>query len=198
MRTILSQMPPWASYIKGQDTLKVGYPWLALGAILTLERIVEPTWRVLELGSGGSTLFWGRRCAHVQSYETDRGWADRVREAVKGLAHVVVTHCATAGEIAERVAAMPSRSVDLVLVDHADPARKAIGRNPNRLPLTEAALPTVKPGGWVIVDNYDSFGMKAFDWSVFAKVFTFDEAGGLAPKTRRYSGRGTRLAQVAA
>jgi len=198
MRTILSQMPPWPAYIKGQDTLKIGYPWLALGAILTLERLVQPTWRVLEFGSGGSTLFWGRRCASVQSYETDRGWAERVRVAVKALKHVVVTHCATVGVIAEQIASMPVRSVDLVLVDHADPERKAIGRNPNRRPLAEAVLPTLKSGGWLIVDNYDSFGMKEFDWSGFAKVFTFDEAGGIAPKSRRYSGRGTRLAQVAA
>lgn len=197
MKTILTQMPAWTSYIKGQDTLRIGYPWLALGAILTLERLLQPTWRVLELGSGGSTLFWGRRCASVQSYETDLGWATRVREAVKGLAHVVVTHCATVGAIAEQLAAVPARSVDLVLVDHADPERHAMKRNPNRLPLALAALPTLKPGGWLLVDNYDCFGMQRFDWSAFT-VFTFDEAGGLAPKTRRYSGRGTRLGQLVA
>lgn len=194
MRTILSQMPSWPAFMKGQDTLRVGYPWLALGAILTLERVLQPTWRVLELGSGGSTLFWGRRCAAVQSYETDLAWADRVREAVKGLRHVVVTHCATVGLIAEQLAAVPARSVDLLVIDHGDPERQAIRRNPNRLPLALAALPALRPGGWLLVDNYDCFGMQHFDWSDFT-VFTFDEAGGVAPKTRRYSGRGTRLGQ---
>ncbi len=80
-------------------------------------------------------------------------------------------------------------------MDHADPERQAIKRNPNRLPLALAALPSLKPGGWLLVDNYDCFGMQAFDWTPF-QVFTFDEAGGLAPKTKRYSGRGTRLGQL--
>ena len=196
MRTILSKMPEWPRYMQGHDTLKVGYPWLALGAILTLERLLQPTWRVLELGSGGSTVFWGKRCGSVQSFETDATWAQRVTESAKGL-NVSVTHCANVEIISKYVGIIPSRSIDLLVIDHNDPARQAIRRNPNRLPLAMAALHTLKPGGWLLVDNYDCFGMQAFDWSPFS-VFTFDEAGGLAPKTRRYSGRGTRLGQLVA
>ncbi len=196
MKSILSKMPEWHSYMKGHGTLKVGYPWLSLGAILTLERLLQPTWRVLEFGSGGSTVFWGRRCASVQSFETDTVWADRVTTAAKGLP-VTVTPCPTVEAIADHVATVDAESIDLLVIDHNDPARQAIRRNPNRLPLAMAALPTLKPGGWLVVDNYDCFGMHKFDWSPFS-VFTFDEAGGLAPKTRRYSGRGTRLGQLVA
>lgn len=196
MRTILSKMPEWPRYMQGHDTLTVGYPWLSLGAILTLERLLQPTWRVLELGSGGSTVFWGRRCASVQSFETDATWAQNVKEATVGLP-VKVTRCATVESIAEQLVFVEPKSVDFLVIDHNDPARQAIRRNPNRLPLAMAALHTLKPGGWLLVDNYDCFGMQAFDWSPFS-VFTFDEAGGLAPKTRRYSGRGTRLGQLVA
>lgn len=194
MNTILSQMPAWPQYMKGQETLAVGYPWLALGAILTMERLLQPSWRVLELGSGGSTLFWARRCATVYSYETDATWAARVHTAVVKYGNTRVTHCATVEMIGQHLAAMPVQSIDLVVIDHNDPACQAIRRNPNRLPLALAALPALKSGGWLLVDNYDCFGMQAFDWTSFL-VFTFDEAGGLAPKTRRYSGRGTRLGQ---
>jgi hypothetical protein len=193
MRTIISNIPSWHGFMKGQDTLTVGYPWIALGAILALERLLEPSWRVLELGSGGSTVFWGRRCASVQSYETDLVWACDVREAVRGLP-VEVTYCPTVAAIAEQIAALPRHSVDLLVVDHADPERHAIKRNPNRLPLAVAAMPVLKKGGFLLVDNYTCFGMQHFDWSGFT-VFTFDEAGGLGPKMRRYSGHGTRLGQ---
>lgn len=191
MKTILSKMPEWPQYIKGQDTLTVGYPWLALGAILALERILQPTWRVLELGSGGSTVFLARRCASVQSFETDATWGHRVQRAVTGLT-ATVTHCATVEDIGAELDRIPRASMDLVVIDHADPARAAIQRTANRLPLTLMALPTLKVGGWLVVDNYDAFGMREFDWSPF-HVITCDEAGGVFMKTRRYSGRGTRL-----
>ena len=192
MRTIVSQMPEWSHYIKGHDTLTLGYPWFALGAILTMERLCQQSWKVLELGSGGSTLFWARRCGSVQSYETDPTWAQLVREAVKGLS-ATVTYCASVEMIRQALATLAPHSVDLLVIDHDDPERHAIGRNPIRLPLALDALPLLKPGGWLIVDNYDSFGMHAFDWSGF-QTFTFDEVGGFN-KWRRYSGRGTRLGQ---
>ncbi len=195
MKTILSKMPDWGRFMLGQDTLTIGYPWMALGAILTLERLLQPTWRVLELGSGGSTLFFARRCASVQSYETDETWAKRVTAAVTGL-QASVTFCASVSAIGEHLATVPDRSIDLLVIDHGDPERHALGRNPVRLPLAIAALSTLKTGGWLLVDNYDCFGMHAFDWSGFT-VFTFDEAGGFF-KTRKYSGRGTRLGQLVA
>jgi hypothetical protein len=193
VKTILSQMPAWPQFMLGQDTLMIGYPWLALGAILTLERLLQPTWRVLELGSGGSTLFWARRCALVQSFETDSTWAERVREAVKGL-KATVTYCATVAVIAEHVSTVAERSVDLLVIDHGDPERHARCKNPNRLPLATVALRTLKIGGWLLVDNYDCFGMERFDWGAFS-TFTFDEAGGFN-RSRKYSGRGTRLGQL--
>ncbi len=191
MRTILSKLPDWSRYIKGQETVTIGYPWVALGAILALERILQPSWRVLEFGCGGSTIFWANHCQRVQSYETDPGWVEKIRARVDGRA--TVTHCATVGEIMTAVGNMPAASVDLLVVDHADPERHALKKNPNRLPLALAALPTLKVGGWLLVDNYDCFGMQRFDWSAFS-VFTFDELGGVSGM-RRYSGRGTRLGQ---
>lgn len=176
----------------GQDTLTIGYPWFALGAILTLERLLQPTWRVLELGSGGSTVFFRRHCASVQSFETDPTWAANVRAATAGLA--TVSHCATVEAIGSQLVTLSSRSVDLLVIDHGDPERHARGRNPIRLPLALAALHTLKPNGWIVVDNYDCFGMERFDWSAF-DVFTFDEAGGFNT-SRKYSGRGTRLGQL--
>lgn len=193
MKTILSQMPDWASFMRGQDTLRIGYPWIALGAILALERLLQPMWRVLELGSGGSTVFWAKRCAAVQSLETDAEWARHVTAAVAGMGQATVTHCPTVAVMAQYVSAVPAASVDVLVVDHGDPERHALRKNPNRLPLAIAAVHTLKVGGWLVVDNYACFGMQRFDWSAFA-VWTFDEPGRV-PGGRAYSGHGTRLGQ---
>jgi hypothetical protein len=49
-------------------------PWIVYGATDFLEHTVPPKARVLELGGGGSTLFWLNRGNTVVTIETDSGW----------------------------------------------------------------------------------------------------------------------------
>jgi predicted O-methyltransferase YrrM len=65
-------------------------PWFTYPAIRQLERMVSPQWRVLEFGSGFSTLWWAQRVAEVVSVEHDPGWAARLRAA--GPSNVTVCH----------------------------------------------------------------------------------------------------------
>ena len=51
-----------------------------LGAIYELDILLCPSDCVLEFGSGGSTLFFARRCHEVYSYETDIDWHNSVRD----------------------------------------------------------------------------------------------------------------------
>lgn len=61
MKTIVGKITSRRTFIKGEDTLKIGYPWLTYGAIIALEAIVNKRMRVLEFGSGGSTIFWAKK-----------------------------------------------------------------------------------------------------------------------------------------
>lgn len=58
---------------------RAGLPWYVPGATLTLARIIQPSWRVLEWGSGASTVFYNSRCCHVTSIDANPKWARRVR-----------------------------------------------------------------------------------------------------------------------
>lgn len=53
-------------------------PWIVFGATDELQRRVRPAWRVLEFGSGFSTLWWLGRVASVTSIERCRSWSDQV------------------------------------------------------------------------------------------------------------------------
>ena len=53
-------------------------PWFTYPAIRFLEARVQPHWRVLEFGSGASTLWWSRRVREVIAIEHDAGWAQQV------------------------------------------------------------------------------------------------------------------------
>ena len=44
-----------------------------------IERYLQPHFRVLEWGSGGSTVRFAQRCAEFHSVEHDSVWADKVR-----------------------------------------------------------------------------------------------------------------------
>ena len=55
-------------------------PWLTYSAIHQLQKTLRPDDRVVEIGSGNSTLWFAERVAEVRSIETDSEWAQRVNE----------------------------------------------------------------------------------------------------------------------
>lgn len=57
-------------------------PWLVYGATDFLEHTIPPTARILELGGGGSTLFWLNRGNQVVTIENDGEWFGRMKEVI--------------------------------------------------------------------------------------------------------------------
>lgn len=177
MKTIVRSLPRRSKFLRGNDSLIVGYPWLTYGAIMALEEIVKPDFAVLELGCGGSTVFWARRCGLVWSFETNKEWAEKTQEAIRDYPNAAVVY----GPINIQHE-WADNSFDIVLIDHKDYTR----RRTDRLPLALVAIPKLKVGGWLVVDNYAAFGMDKFDYAnPMWDVYTFDDV--------RWKGRGTRL-----
>lgn len=59
----------------GDNTLMRQMPWMTYNAIDFLSLICKPDMTVFEWGSGGSTLFFAKRCDRVTSIEHDRQWS---------------------------------------------------------------------------------------------------------------------------
>jgi len=53
-------------------------PWIAQEAILFLQKELDKTMKVLEYGSGFSTLFYARTAGHVVSVEHNKEWYDLI------------------------------------------------------------------------------------------------------------------------
>ena len=196
--SILSQLPRYDRFLGGKGTLEVGYPWLSVGAILALEGVIfrvdqahQAPKRVLELGSGGSTVFFAKRAESVLTVETDPTWAPLTLQALErhGVASKVFLQACTNAESERYVNAQPNSSFDLMLVDHAAD-HMVVGRGArhafSRLPLALIALPKLRSTGWLVVDNYALHGMEAFDYTGW-ETWVFDDM--------RYSGRGTLIAR---
>jgi hypothetical protein len=57
-------------------------PWLSYAAIFYLKRLDFSNCRILEFGSGGSTLFWANKAKEVISIETDRRWHEKISKVL--------------------------------------------------------------------------------------------------------------------
>ena len=178
MKTIVTAIPSLRTFYKGQRTLEIGYPWLTFGAIMALEKILidsKGTFKILEMGSGGSTLFFESRCRDLLSLEDDSEWAGTVLLHIK--TQKTVLECRRLSALLRIVKKQSDESFDLVLADSASGGHTYIRRQR----LMDAAIPKVKKGGWLVIDNYEHLKFDPKGWD----VYTFDMF--------HYSGRGTKL-----
>jgi predicted O-methyltransferase YrrM len=120
-------------------------PWIPYPAIRFLRTHLTHASRVLEIGSGMSTLWLAQHCDHVDSIEADQRWVGWLREEIarRHLSNVEVLFRWQAAEMCD-FSNWPDASLDLVFVDG--------GPRPQ---CCEAALPKLKPGGFLYVDNTD-------------------------------------------
>jgi hypothetical protein len=164
--------PWWASFAPGCGPFDSELPWISFAAIDRLRSVLRPDMTVFEYGSGGSTLFWARRVAHVHSIEHDPEWFSRVRDAVavRGLTNVSLElrepsrpekaidndpadpdgyasdderyRGSSFERYARSIEACPDGSLDVVMIDGR--ARPSCFKHGH---------PKVRPGGYLILDN---------------------------------------------
>jgi hypothetical protein len=120
-------------------------PWLGYRAIRRLGELIRPDWRVLEWGSGMSSLWLARRCRQLVYLETDAEWYVRMLGEFRraGLTNVICGYCAT--DYCLRAESEPDGSFDFAMVGGLiSPEISA-----------EAAVRKVRAGGYVFLDNSD-------------------------------------------
>lgn len=151
----LSHLPAW-----GRRPADLELPWWSYGAIRHLERYLRAEHRVFEYGSGGSSFFVARRAASVLSVENDPAWHQLVAGLAKqrGVANLVCElHPLADDELATFQASSFCRRIvsdrwDVVVIDcHCGFQADRYGVI--RPAAFAAALPQVKTGGLVIVDD---------------------------------------------
>lgn len=101
-------------------------PWLTYPAIDFLAQLDYSDKRVLEYGSGASTLFWARRAAEVVSIETDADWFETVRARASSNCDLIFCMPA-ANEYAAQIDARGK--FDVVVVDGPGEPRPACCRH---------------------------------------------------------------------
>ena len=116
-------------------------PWFAPAAILRLDEILQLDWIAFEWGSGRSTPWIARRVKFLTSIETSTEWFERIRQQprVNYLVRFVPLDSPYA------IDGLLNNSLDLIVIDGEE-----------RRACLAHALPKIKPGGWLVIDDFES------------------------------------------
>ena len=125
-------------------------PWIVPAAIGWLGRRTRRHWRVLELGSGRSTVWLAKRTGSVLAFEDNEHWLERARAllADAGLVNVDLRGLPVERFVPE-VKALEDAAYDLVVVDFLESAEAT------RVDAVRVARPKLRPGGYLLLDDSD-------------------------------------------
>lgn len=151
----ITRLPRW---LRERDaaTMALRSPWWPYDAVAWVASALPPRPRVFEYGGGGSTLWLHDRGAQVTVAEHDAGWHAQLAAALPTGVRVLLVPPQPAGSITSAVEpgffddyaaaadGEPDGSLDLVIVD---------GRA--RVDCALRAMPKVKPGGLLLLDDTD-------------------------------------------
>jgi hypothetical protein len=127
------------------DAAENPVPWYTYPAIEYLKQLDFTGRSVFEYGSGNSTLFWSSVARRVVSVEDDEKWHAIVAQRLPAHCELVLETDVTAYAAAiQRYA----EQFDVIVVDGA-------ARGNTRLGCSRFALPQLRPGGMIILDNSD-------------------------------------------
>ncbi len=133
-------------------------PWLGESAILLLENWLKPTDIGFEWGCGRSTLWIGKKVKHVMSVEDNEKWYWKIKEEVEayGLNDKIelrLIPCELEEQdepeshlYADIILEFPDNYFDFILVD-----------GNIRSLCMERAIPKIKKGGMLILDNANRY-----------------------------------------
>ena len=179
MRSIISKLPTRRNYRRGRQSVEKGYPWLTYGAIIALEQTISKDFRIIEMGCGGSTIFFSRRAKSVKTYDYSLDWINKVKEGLGENSNVEFIH-GDREEFYELVAQESDEFYDLALVDIGADRSGVVGRDH----YAKALVSKIRRGGYLVIDNYTKYYVNEFNFTGF-NVFTFDDLN--------YDGRGTKI-----
>jgi len=151
------QIAPYLTHgpLSSKKPLELELPWFSFAAIDFLRGFATPQMSVFEYGSGGSTLFFAKRCARVVSTEDNKGWLDLVEGAVgkAGVANVSVRHhpydfhAAKEFDQSGYLNSIPGEPFQIIVVDGME------REIPVRPTCFYHAEKVIQPGGVIVVDD---------------------------------------------
>jgi len=151
---------------KAVDRSGRAIPWYTYSCVDFLRDKDFSTCRVLEFGSGQSTLWWAGRCEHVLTFEADEAWYRAVSKQMPENVEIHHVPYDLAG-VAEIIG---ERRFDVIVVDGLD-----------RTEACRLAAPHLAEGGALLLDNADGYDvvMQRFRDDGLSRIDFYGHAAGV-------------------
>jgi hypothetical protein len=117
-------------------------PWLGYRAIKHLDNLLQPDWKMLEWGSGMSTLWFAQRVGTLISIEDYQPWYQKVRSTLSKVDNV--DYQLKANNQYWNLDQYPDNTFDFILIDGSQRGNCA-----------KIAITKIKRGGYIYLDNSD-------------------------------------------
>jgi len=130
---------------KPLDRAGAPYPWYTYPALEYLKQLDFRDKEVFEYGCGHSTLFWASRAAKVVSVEHHEQWHELVKSRIPG--NCTLIYQPQSDDYAGAISQF-NQQFDVIVIDGLVTGR-------TRLKCARAAVPYLREGGMIILDNSD-------------------------------------------
>ncbi|PCJ66100.1 MAG: hypothetical protein COA58_08490 [Bacteroidetes bacterium] len=148
--------PAISTYMESRKgfILRKPIPFIVFDAITKLDTILSPKDKVLEFGSGNSTLWFLEKQCRITSFEHSLTWYNLLNDHVNSSRYDEDTlnhfsyHLSENETTWKSIEEMDDESFDMVLVDGANEFN-------NRNKCIDKSLSKLKTGGWMVLDNSD-------------------------------------------
>lgn len=121
-------------------------PWISYRAIQEIERLIQKDWKVIEFGSGMSTLWLAKRCGFLHSVEDNEHWYKKVTIILSQQGIENTRYELRSKDAYSDLTEYNEYYFDLALIDGT-----------NRAGCMRAVVNKIKHGGWIYLDNSDKF-----------------------------------------
>lgn len=128
LRTFYLAQTDWLASRRAGRSVQFGapVPWWAYSCTDFLDQVLPTDAHVLELGTGGSTLWWLSRGNSVTAVESSKEWAERTRaDAGDAAARLTLVHAnPDDSEVLQEL--LQGQKFDVIVVDHSGDRSKAV------------------------------------------------------------------------
>lgn len=166
-------------------------PWMVPEAVMFMNKRLKNDWKVLEVGSGGSTFFFARRCKKVLAIENFYPYYETIQQAIykKNIQDSIELKFVPTAQLIDFLSSL-SESYDVISIDHAV-------HKPSRSECLNAVL-RLWTGNMLVMDNYAKKPAWPESWKIsemrFKEIYpTTNGCEFLNFNHDRWAGRGTRI-----
>lgn len=135
---MIKELPHWRT----EDEHGIVFPWYTRPCLEWLEKVILPSVRVFEYGCGQSSRWYVSRGCATYGVDTDLGWMFLPRQ----------THATELLIYASAINNYPE-DFDIIVID-----------GEFRDWCTEWALPRLKKGGYLVIDNFEQASTDHLHW----------------------------------